>query len=146
MVKSSPNTLVVFEEMGGDPSQISFAKRNVQSVCAHVSEFHPPPLETWNLKSSHQTASKSNPSLRLECPGLQHTISYIKFASFGTPLGSCGSFFHGECKSDNTLSIIQNVINLISFLIIINSIQSLKIFIVIVGVFYRLALAQEVAA
>ncbi|KAA8531157.1 hypothetical protein F0562_005929 [Nyssa sinensis] len=44
------NTLVLFEEMGGDPTQISFVTRQIESLCSHVSESHPLPVDLW---SSH---------------------------------------------------------------------------------------------
>ncbi|KAI7988966.1 Beta-galactosidase 8 [Camellia lanceoleosa] len=42
-LQSSGNTLVLFEEMGGDPTQLSFATKQIGSLCSHVSESHPHP-------------------------------------------------------------------------------------------------------
>ncbi|KAG0523025.1 hypothetical protein BDA96_07G088200 [Sorghum bicolor] len=47
------------------------------------------------------------PELRLECPKDGQVISSIKFASFGTPSGTCGSYSHGECSSTQAISVVQ---------------------------------------
>ncbi|KAG8388475.1 hypothetical protein BUALT_Bualt02G0129600 [Buddleja alternifolia] len=39
--KPSGNILVIFEEKGGDPSQITFSRRKTSSACAHTAEDHP---------------------------------------------------------------------------------------------------------
>ncbi|KAH7681368.1 Beta-galactosidase protein [Dioscorea alata] len=44
-IKLKSNSLVLFEEMGGDPTQISLATKEIASVCAHVSELHPSPVD-----------------------------------------------------------------------------------------------------
>ncbi|KAJ9178139.1 hypothetical protein P3X46_010048 [Hevea brasiliensis] len=104
-VKSSGNTLVLFEEVGGDPTKIGFAIRKVGSLCSHVSESHPLPVDMWNTDS--EALKKSGPILSLECPHPNQVISSIKFASFGTPHGTCGTFSHGQCSSSSALSIVQ---------------------------------------
>ncbi|KAJ0714175.1 putative glycosidase [Helianthus annuus] len=103
-LKSSGNVLVLFEEKGGDPTQISFVTQELESVCSQVSESHPLPMEAW---SQDKSKSKSKASVSLECPRPNQVISSIKFASFGTPQGTCGNYSHGECKSSNALSVIQ---------------------------------------
>ncbi|KAG4974459.1 hypothetical protein AAZX31_11G175200 [Glycine max] len=97
------NTLVLFEESGGDPTQISFATKQIGSMCSHVSESHPPPVDLWNSDKGR----KVGPVLSLECPYPNQLISSIKFASFGTPYGTCGNFKHGRCRSNKALSIVQ---------------------------------------
>uniref|UniRef100_M4DXF2 beta-galactosidase n=1 Tax=Brassica campestris TaxID=3711 RepID=M4DXF2_BRACM len=78
------NTLVLFEEMGGNPSLVSFQTTRVGSVCANVYE---------------------NKIIELSCD--RKPISAIKFASFGNPHGNCGSFEKGTCESsNNTVDII----------------------------------------
>ncbi|XP_023918924.1 beta-galactosidase 8 [Quercus suber] len=104
-LQSSGNTLVLFEEIGGDPTKISFATRKIVSLCSHVSESHPSPVDTWDADST--SGMKSGPLLSLECPFPGQVISSIKFASFGTPDGSCGSFGHGQCSSSNALAVVQ---------------------------------------
>ncbi|PIA65509.1 hypothetical protein AQUCO_00100780v1 [Aquilegia coerulea] len=104
-VKPSGNVLVLFEEIGGDPTQISFATRSAGSLCSHVSESHPPPLYTW--ESDVKLGRRSEPTITLECSSPDQVISSIKFASFGTPRGTCGSFKHGRCNSLSAHSIVQ---------------------------------------
>ncbi|KAM5584077.1 beta-galactosidase 8 [Rosa sericea] len=104
-LKSSGNTLVLFEEVGGDPTQLSFATRQVESLCSHVSESHPSPVDMWS--SDSKAGRKSRPRLSLECPFPNQVISSIKFASYGRPSGTCGSFSHGSCRSRSALSIVQ---------------------------------------
>ncbi|OVA10161.1 D-galactoside/L-rhamnose binding SUEL lectin domain [Macleaya cordata] len=104
-IKPSGNTLVLFEEIGGDPTQLSFATRQAESLCLHVSESHPPPVDTWS--SDVKTGTKSDPVLQLECPSPGQIISSIKFASFGTPHGACGTYSHGRCSSKAALSIVK---------------------------------------
>ena len=109
-LKPSGNTLVLFEEMGGDPTQISFATRQIQSLCAQVSETHPPPVDMWISNSIPAWGLEGmGPTLSLNCPFPKQVISSVKFASFGTPSGSCGSFRHGQCSSTGALSIVRKV-------------------------------------
>ncbi|KAL8092369.1 beta-galactosidase 8 isoform X1 [Apium graveolens] len=104
-LKPTENILVLFEEIGGDPTQISFANRQVESLCSQVSESHPLPVDMWATDKMTDKASK--PVVSLECPHSGQVISKIKFASFGTPNGICGSFSHGQCSSKKALSIVQ---------------------------------------
>ncbi|XP_044480670.1 beta-galactosidase 8 [Mangifera indica] len=104
-LKSSGNILVLFEEVGGDPTQITSATKQMGSLCAHVTESHPLPVDMWT--SDSETARTSVPVLSLECPLPDQVISSIKFASFGTPRGSCGSFSHGKCSGRGALSIVH---------------------------------------
>ncbi|KAJ4970437.1 hypothetical protein NE237_003536 [Protea cynaroides] len=104
-VKPSGNILVIFEEMGGDPTNLSFVTRQTESLCSHVSESHPPPVDTWGLVQT--TGKKSGPMLQLECPFPGQVISSIKFANFGTSYGICGSFKRGRCTSAKAVAIVQ---------------------------------------
>lgn len=106
-LKASGNILVLFEEMGGDPTQLSFATRQTGSLCSHVSESHPLPIEMWTTKNEER--EKTGPTMLLECPSPNQVISSIKFASFGTPRGTCGSFSHGRCNSNKALATVQKV-------------------------------------
>ncbi|KAG2397611.1 Beta-galactosidase 8 [Vigna angularis] len=99
------NTLVLFEEIGGNPEQITFATKQIASVCSHVSESHPPHVDLWN--SDAESGRTVGPVLLLECPYPNQMISSIKFASFGTPQGTCGNFKHGNCSSNKALSVVQ---------------------------------------
>ncbi|XP_077233745.1 beta-galactosidase 5-like [Tasmannia lanceolata] len=99
------NLLVVFEEMGGDASGISLAKRSTSSVCADVSEYHPT-IKNWHIESYGKSEVLHKPKVHLRCQTGQ-SISAIKFASFGTPLGTCGSFQQGTCHSPNSYNILE---------------------------------------
>lgn len=82
------NELVLFEEFGGNPSQVNFKTVVVGSACGSAYE--------------HKT-------MELSCQG--RSISQIKFASFGNPMGTCGSFKKGTCEgSKDALSILQKVL------------------------------------
>lgn len=108
-LKPSGNILVLFEERGGDPTQISIVTKQTESLCAHVSDSHPPPVDLWN--SETESGRKVGPVLSLTCPHDNQVISSIKFASYGTPLGTCGNFYHGRCSSNKALSIVQKVLS-----------------------------------
>ncbi|XP_047317232.1 beta-galactosidase 8 [Impatiens glandulifera] len=101
-LKPTGNTLILFEEIAGDPTQISLNTREMGSVCSRVSETHPQPVKNWN-----DELKGPGPMISLECPFPNQIISSIKFASFGTPQGTCGSFKQSRCHSQKTLSIIQ---------------------------------------
>ncbi|CAK8539944.1 unnamed protein product [Lathyrus sativus] len=104
-LKPNHNLLVVFEELGGDPSKISLVKRSVSSVCADVSEYHPN-LKNWHIDSYGKSENFHPPKVHLHCnPG--QAISSIKFASFGTPLGTCGSYEQGTCHSSASYDILE---------------------------------------
>nr|KYP48422.1 Beta-galactosidase 3 [Cajanus cajan] len=104
-LKPTQNLLVIFEELGGDPSRISLVKRSVSSVCADVSEFHPN-IKNWHIESYGKSEEFRPPKVHLHCsPG--QTISSIKFASFGTPLGTCGNYEQGACHSPSSYAIIE---------------------------------------
>ncbi|XP_077253122.1 beta-galactosidase 5-like [Tasmannia lanceolata] len=99
------NLLIVFEEIGGDASGISIAKRSTASICADVSEFHPT-FKNWHIESYGRSEELHKPKVHLHCaPG--QSISAIKFASFGTPIGTCGSFQQGACHSPNSHAILE---------------------------------------
>ncbi|WCJ43523.1 Beta-galactosidase [Euphorbia peplus] len=103
-LKPTDNLLVIFEELGGNPSRISLVKRSVTSVCAEVAEFHPT-LKNWQIESYGKAEEFHSPKVHLKCsPG--HTISSIKFASFGTPLGTCGAYQEGTCHAPASSDIV----------------------------------------
>lgn len=101
--------MVLFEELGGDPTRITLAKRSVSSVCADVAEYHPN-IRNWQLENSDRTPELQfhQPKVHLHCSAGQ-SISSIKFASFGTPQGTCGTFREGACHSPNSYAILEKV-------------------------------------
>lgn len=108
-VKSSGNVLVLFEEMGGDPSQIAFTTRQTGILCSHVSESHPATVDAWvsKFKAPVLSRRKLGPRLHLKCAYPNQLISSIRFASFGNPSGFCGSYVHGSCSIDGALQVVQ---------------------------------------
>ncbi|CAH9147110.1 unnamed protein product [Cuscuta epithymum] len=102
--KPSGNILVFFEEIGGDPSQITFSLRKVSSICAQVSEDHP-----WVDLEHLQDGEFGNigkPTLKLKCP-MNTRITVVRFASYGTPSGTCGSYAEGKCHDSNSVSLVN---------------------------------------
>ncbi|XP_018844102.1 beta-galactosidase 15-like [Juglans regia] len=79
------NTLILFEEFGGNPWNVKFQTVTVGSACANAYEGN---------------------TLELSCQG-ESVISSVRFASFGEPTGACGSFEAGQCESPNALSVIE---------------------------------------
>ncbi|OVA11465.1 D-galactoside/L-rhamnose binding SUEL lectin domain [Macleaya cordata] len=79
------NTLILFEEIGGSPTQVNFETVTIGTICGNAYE---------------------GSTLQLSCQG-GRSISAIQFASFGDPKGSCGSFQKGSCDAANTVSAVQ---------------------------------------
>lgn len=105
--KPSGNILVIFEEKGGDPTKITFSRRKISGVCALVAEDYP--LANLDL---FQKAGNGNfnykASVHLMCPKNSH-ISTVKFASFGSPTGTCGSYTEGVCHDPKSISVVEKV-------------------------------------
>ena len=85
-LKNDGNTLILFEEFGGNPLNVSFQTVTVGTVCGNAYEGH---------------------ELDLSCQGGQ-TISEIKFASYGDPQGTCGSFKKGSWEASSSFSVVEN--------------------------------------
>ncbi|KAK4385874.1 Beta-galactosidase [Sesamum angolense] len=80
------NELVLFEEIGGNPSLVNFQTVRPGTVCGNAYE---------------------EKDMELSCYG--RPISGIKFASFGNVQGVCGAFQKGTCEAKNdVLSVVQN--------------------------------------
>lgn len=84
-MKSDTNTVILFEELGGNPVNVSFQTTTLETVCANAYE---------------------NGLLELSC-GEGQTISDVQFASFGDPKGKCGSFSKGTCESKISVSQLE---------------------------------------
>ncbi|XP_023003076.1 beta-galactosidase 3 [Cucurbita maxima] len=104
-LKPKDNLLVVFEELGGNPTSISLVKRSVTSVCADVSEYHPT-LKNWHIESYEKSEDLHRPKVHLKC-SVGYSITSIKFASFGTPLGTCGSYQQGTCHAPMSYNTLE---------------------------------------
>ncbi|TYI59902.1 hypothetical protein E1A91_D10G068300v1 [Gossypium mustelinum] len=94
------NLLVVFEEWGGDPNGITLVRRETDSVCADIYEWQPN-LMNYLMKASGKVNKPLRPKVHLECDAGQK-ISAVKFASFGTPEGVCGSYREGSCHAHHS--------------------------------------------
>ncbi|XP_050226309.1 beta-galactosidase 8-like [Mercurialis annua] len=101
-VHPGENLLVLHEELGGNPSTISASTRTGQEICSIVSEDDPPPADSWKPNLEFKSLS---PEVRLSCEQ-GWKITSVKFASFGTPAGNCGTFSPGYCHAD-MLDIVQ---------------------------------------
>ncbi|XP_058097474.1 beta-galactosidase 10 isoform X1 [Magnolia sinica] len=105
--RPSGNILVIFEEKGGEPTKISFSRRLAKGACGLVSEDYPSiNVESWDNISKFNGEAKA--ALQLTCPE-NTVISSIRFASFGTPSGTCGSYQKGKCHDPNSISMVNKV-------------------------------------
>lgn len=105
-LQPTQNLVVLLEELGGDPSRITLVKRRVMNVCADAVEHHPM-VANYQLESTTSTQRMLHQAkVHLRCARGQ-SISSIKFASFGTPTGNCGSFRLGSCHAQNSQDIIE---------------------------------------
>ncbi|XP_020248093.1 beta-galactosidase 5-like isoform X3 [Asparagus officinalis] len=104
-LQPTKNLMVVFEELGGDATKIALVKRLVSSVCADVSESHPM-IKNWHIGNDGKPEEVHRPKVHLHCP-YGRTISAIKFASFGTPVGTCGSFEQGACHTPKSYYTLE---------------------------------------
>lgn len=89
--------------------RVALVKRSVTSICADVSEYHPNIKNQQKIESYGRTEEFHKPKVHLRC-GSGQSISSIKFASFGTPLGTCGSFQQGTCHAPASYTILEKVI------------------------------------
>ncbi|KAL9237831.1 hypothetical protein vseg_012334 [Gypsophila vaccaria] len=109
-LNKSNNLLVIFEEIGGNPLEISITLHSTNTICAKISESHHPPLSKWVTSGSTDgkiSISDSTPEMHLRCePG--HVIS-TTFASYGTPNGSCQGSSKGSCHSPNSYNVVSEL-------------------------------------
>ncbi|KAL9325195.1 hypothetical protein ACSQ67_005840 [Phaseolus vulgaris] len=108
-LRASNNLLVILEEAGGNPFEISVKVHLSTIICAQVSESNYPPLQKLvnaDLIREEVSANNMIPELQLYCQE-GHTISSITFASFGTPRGSCQNFSRGNCHATSSMSIVS---------------------------------------
>ncbi|GJN12874.1 hypothetical protein PR202_ga31193 [Eleusine coracana subsp. coracana] len=101
-LQESGNLLVLFEETGGDPYQISLDVHYTKTICSRISENYYPPLSAWShVANGRASVNTVAPELHLQCDD-GHVISKITFASYGTPSGDCQNFSVGKCHASNT--------------------------------------------
>lgn len=97
----------MFEEWGGDPNGISLVRREVDSICADIYEWQPT-LMNYMMQASGKVNKPLRPKAHLAC-GPGQKISSIKFASFGTPEGACGSYHEGSCHAFHSYDAFNRV-------------------------------------
>ncbi|KAL6998155.1 hypothetical protein U1Q18_008282 [Sarracenia purpurea var. burkii] len=85
VLRADNNLLVLFEEFGGDPTNVK--------------------VQTVTVGKAYGNAYEGN-KLEISCQG-GNVISEIRFASFGDPKGTFGSFETGSCESPNSKSIVE---------------------------------------
>ncbi|XP_078438896.1 beta-galactosidase 2-like isoform X2 [Wolffia australiana] len=95
-MREKGNLVVVLEEWGGEPAGIRMVRREVGGVCTEIYEWQPV-LEGRGRKGA---------IAQLECPPGK-IISAVQFASFGTPLGVCGTFSLSACHAPGSYNAIH---------------------------------------
>ncbi|KAJ1426068.1 Glycoside hydrolase, family 35 [Sesbania bispinosa] len=108
-LRQSNNLLVILEEIGGNPFEISVKLHTARILCAQVSESYYPPLQKLvnaDLIGQEVSANNTIPEMHLHCQDGQ-IISSITFASYGTPGGSCQNFSKGNCHAPSSMSIVS---------------------------------------
>ncbi|XP_061374609.1 beta-galactosidase 1 isoform X1 [Gastrolobium bilobum] len=104
-LKPTGNLLVLFEELGGDPNGIFLVRRDIDSACADIYEWQPN-LVSYQMQASGKVSKPVRPKAHLSC-GPGQKISSIKFASFGTPVGSCGNYHEGSCHAHKSYDAFE---------------------------------------
>ncbi|KAL0541096.1 hypothetical protein IC582_021127 [Cucumis melo] len=84
-LSSNTNTLILFEEIGGNPQHVSVQTITIGTICANANE---------------------GSTLELSCQG-GHVISEIQFASYGNLEGKCGSFKQGSWDVTNSALFVE---------------------------------------
>ncbi|KAL6574391.1 Beta-galactosidase 3 [Orobanche hederae] len=105
-LQPTQNLIVILEELSGDASKISLVKRTTSGVCANAFE-HNPMVANYRIETTSNAQKMLHQAkVHLSCaPG--QTISTIKFASFGTPKGTCGRFKLGNCHAQSSHAVIE---------------------------------------
>ncbi|XP_044342368.1 beta-galactosidase 7 isoform X3 [Triticum aestivum] len=99
-LKPRENTLVLMEEMGGDPLQISVNTMSVTRVYSSVNELSTPSL----------LSRRKHPAVRLRCQQGKR-ITDIEFASYGNPAEDCRSSSRsclGSCHAETTEFVVKD--------------------------------------
>ncbi|XP_015576407.2 beta-galactosidase 16 [Ricinus communis] len=108
-LKPKGNLLVVLEESGGNPLQISVDTASISKICSHVTASHLTLVSSWSKRTNtdNNNSLQARPRVKLDCPS-NTKISNILFASYGTPEGTCGDAYAvGMCHSSSSEAIVQ---------------------------------------
>ncbi|VAH82447.1 unnamed protein product [Triticum turgidum subsp. durum] len=99
-MKPRENTLVLMEEIGGDPLQITVNTVSVTRVYSSVNELSTPSL----------LSRRKHPAVRLRCQQGKR-ITDIEFASYGNPVEDCRSSSRsclGSCHAETTEFVVKD--------------------------------------
>ncbi|XP_038893262.1 beta-galactosidase 7-like [Benincasa hispida] len=84
-LSNDTNTLILFEEIGGNPQQVSIQTIALRTICGNANE---------------------GSTLEVSCQG-SDIISGIQFASYGDPKGQCSSFMKGSLDVGNVSTLVK---------------------------------------
>lgn len=82
-------------------------RREVSGACVLVAEDDPS-VGLLSQGDDKIENNKNTPLANITCPG-NTVISAVKFASFGTPSGACGSYLKGDCHDPNSSIVVEKV-------------------------------------
>ncbi|KAK6924521.1 Beta-galactosidase, beta-sandwich domain [Dillenia turbinata] len=106
-MKPTENLLVLFEEIGGNPEGIQIQTVTRDIICSIITENHPARVKSWERKDSViHSVDDTGTKAHLECPKSK-VITKVHFASYGNPIGVCGQFVEGDCKSSDAKNIVE---------------------------------------
>ncbi|KAJ0040362.1 hypothetical protein Pint_28493 [Pistacia integerrima] len=83
------NLLVIFEEIEGYIDGVQILTVNRNTICSYITENY--------LDNVHTAADDAKRSATLSCPDSKPILD-VEFASYGSPFGTCGNYFLGNCS------------------------------------------------
>lgn len=109
-LKPKDNLLVIFEETGGKINEVQVQIVNRDTICSYITELHPPSVKSWERTQNQfkPVVEDVKSGAQLTCPEGK-VISVVEFASFGDPLGVCGTYMLGTCNSPNSMKVVEQV-------------------------------------
>ncbi|KAK8625188.1 hypothetical protein V6N13_090063 [Hibiscus sabdariffa] len=107
-IKPKDNLIVIFEEERGNPKAVFISTANRDTICSVVGEQHPPSPRGFENKAGivRPLVNDLKPKAELTCPD-QMKIAAVEFASFGDPLGNCGSYVQGNCTAPASKQVVE---------------------------------------
>ncbi|KAK1370335.1 Beta-galactosidase [Heracleum sosnowskyi] len=107
-LKPEKNLVVIFEEAGGIPHNITILTVNRDTICTLVSEVTPPSVLSFERKENQlrSIVDGVKDGAQLQCPAGK-VIEKVEFASFGDPIGACGMYSLGKCHYPNTQIVVE---------------------------------------
>ncbi|XP_061989757.1 beta-galactosidase 13-like [Rosa rugosa] len=107
-IKPTQNLLIVLEEEPAKPNSIEIMIVNRDTICSFITEYHPPNVKSWARENSlfRPVLDVVRTSAELKCPNYKKVVE-VEFASFGDPVGSCGSYTLGKCDSPVSKEVVE---------------------------------------